>query len=76
MRTTIDLDADAVAAVAALRRERRLGLSEAVNELIRHGLAVRSARPDYQPRTTQLGLLIDVANIADALEVLEGSESR
>jgi hypothetical protein len=39
MRTTLSLDDDVAAAVQRLREERHVGLSEAVNELIRAGLA-------------------------------------
>jgi Ribbon-helix-helix protein, copG family len=76
MRTTVDLDADTAAAVEHLRREEKLGLSEAVNQLIRRGLRPRAPRPPYVPRTHALGLRIDVSNVADALEALEGSEGR
>ena len=38
MRTTLSLDDDVAAAVQRLREERHLGLSEAVNELVRAGL--------------------------------------
>ena len=76
MRTTVDLDADTAAAVEHLRREEKLGLSEAVNQLIRRGLLPRAPRSPYVPRTHALGLRIDVSNVADALEALEGSEGR
>ncbi|MEA2130053.1 MAG: hypothetical protein QOJ85_2944, partial [Solirubrobacteraceae bacterium] len=38
MRTTLTLADDVAAAVEKLRRERSIGLSEAVNELVRAGL--------------------------------------
>ena len=76
MRTTVSLDADVVAAVEQLRRERAIGLSEAVNELVRRGLAVRSERRPFRQRTHPLGLRIDVTDVEDALDVLEGPDRR
>jgi len=72
MRTTVTLDDDVAAAVEQLRRRRSVGLSEAVNELIRAGLTSRRARPAFRQRSAALGLHVDVANIAEALETLDG----
>jgi hypothetical protein len=47
MRTTVSLDDDVGAAVQRLRVERNIGLSEAVNELARAGLAVPSQRKKF-----------------------------
>jgi len=76
MRTTIEFDDDATSAIEALRRERGIGVSEAVNELVRRGLLPRESRPPFRQGTRALGLRIDVSNVADALESLEGAESR
>lgn len=76
MRTTVEFDDDTAEAVAALRRERGIGLSEAVNELIRRGLLPRPVRTAFHQATHTLGLRIDVANVAEALETLEGTEAR
>ncbi len=76
MRTTITLDRDVAQAVQRLRRERGLGLSEAVNELIRSGLRVKTSRSSFQQRTHALGLRIDVRNVAEALEHLDGPGAR
>jgi hypothetical protein len=79
MRTTVTFDADTAAAVERLRRERGIGLSEAVNELIRRGLAAEaSTRPPrrFRQRSVPLGLRIDVANVAEAIETLEGPTAR
>lgn len=73
MRTTITLDSDVAAAVDIIRRERSVGVSEAVNELIREGLIAPRERQQFQQRTASMGLRLDVANIADALEFLDGS---
>ncbi len=76
MRTTVTFEDDVAAAIARLRRERSIGLSEAVNELVRAGLRARSGRPRYRPRSQKLGLRIDVTNVAEALEQLEGPSAR
>ncbi len=76
MRTTVEFDDDAAKAVEALRRERGLGVSEAVNTLIRRGLLPRPPPEPFHQATHRLGLRIDVANITEALEVLEGVEAR
>jgi hypothetical protein len=71
----VELDDDTAKAVEQLRREQGVGLSEAVNELIRRGLLPRPAARFEQP-TYPLGIKIDVSNIAEALEVLEGVDRR
>lgn len=75
MRTTIDLDPDTAKAIERLRNDGR-GLSEAVNELIRRGMIVTPPGKPFRPRTKALGLRIDVSNIAEALDVLEGTDAR
>jgi folylpolyglutamate synthase/dihydropteroate synthase len=76
MRTTIALDPDVAAAVDRLRKDRSIGLSEAVNELIRRGLRpVRTARR-FQQRSQSIDLRIDVSNVAEALEQLDGPTAR
>ena len=72
MRTTITLDADVAAAVDRLRRERGLGLSEAVNELVRAGLAAQRGGRRFRQRTARLCLRVDVTNVGEALEQLDG----
>lgn len=76
MRTTVSLSDDVVVAVERLRRERGLGLSEAINELIRAGLGRKKASRPFRQRTEPLGLRIDVTNVAEALEELEGPAFR
>lgn len=71
MRTTVEFDEDTAQAVAALRAESDLGVSEAVNELIRRGLLPRREQAVFVQPTAALGLRIDVSNIAEALEILE-----
>jgi ribbon-helix-helix CopG family protein len=76
MRTTITLDRDDLQAVQRLRRQRGLGLSEVVNELIRSGLRARLPRPAFRQRVRSLGLKIDVRNVAEALDLLDGPTAR
>jgi Arc/MetJ family transcription regulator len=76
MRTTLSLDDDVAAAVRRLREERHIGLSEAVNELIRAGLTAPAQRRMFQQRTANLGVRIDVSSVADALEHLDGPGAR
>jgi hypothetical protein len=73
MRTTVEFDDDTAQAVEAIRREHGLGLSEAVNNLIRRGLVSRPVRPPFCQRTAPLALSVDVSSVADALEVLDGA---
>jgi len=76
MRTTIEFDPDTAKAVEELRREQGLGVSEAVNELIRRGLLPRGPLPTFVQRTRPLGVRVDVSNVAEAIETLEGPEAR
>jgi len=73
MRTTLTLSDDVAAAVERLRRERAIGMSEAVNELIRAGLvADRKPREPFRQKSYDMGLHINVDNIGEALETLDG----
>jgi hypothetical protein len=76
MRTTLTLADDVAAAVEQLRRERSIGMSEAVNELVRIGLTKQS-RPaaPFRQKSHDLGRGIDFDNIADTLETLDGPSS-
>jgi Arc/MetJ family transcription regulator len=76
MRTTVNLDDDVAAAVERLRRDRSMGLSETVNQLIRESLHGRSPRRAFRQRSQAIGLSIDVANVAEALEQLDGPAAR
>ncbi len=76
MRTTVSLDDDVAAAVQRMRTERNIGLSEAVNELARAGLSVPPQRTRFVQRTFPMAARIDVTNIGDALEYLEGVSHR
>jgi Arc/MetJ family transcription regulator len=76
MRTTINLDPDVAAAAERLRAERHLGLSEAVNELARAGLRSRQARKPFRQRSRDIGVRIDVSNVAEALETLDAEDDQ
>jgi hypothetical protein len=77
VRTTLTLADDVAAAVEQLRRERSIGLSEAVNELVRAGLVAQDRPPaPFLQKSHDLGPGIDFDNIADTLETLDGPSSR
>lgn len=76
MRTTVTLADDVTAAVAKLRRERSLGLSEAVNDLVRAGLTAEHGVSTFRQKSYDLGSGIDVTNIADTIETLDGPTAR
>ncbi len=76
MRTTVTLSDDVAAAVQRLRRERGLGLSEAVNDLVRSGLVVERVGEPFRQRTHDLGPGPDVSNIAELIETLDGHAAR
>jgi hypothetical protein len=76
MRTTITLDDDVAAALEQLRRDRSIGLSQAINELIRAGLTIKRHRAPFRQPSQPIGLRIDVTNVAEALELLEGPATR
>lgn len=76
MRTTLTLADDVAAAVQQLRRERSIGMSEAVNTLVRAGLARQDAPPGpFRQTSHDLGRGIAFDNIADTLETLDGPSS-
>lgn len=76
MRTTVEFDDDTAKAVEEFRRELGIGVSDAVNGLIRRALLARPPVPPFRQRTQRLGIKIDVSNVAEALDVLEGAEAR
>lgn len=76
MRTTVTLDPDVAAAVSRVRKERGVGVSHAINELARAGLAVRRPRKRFRQRSSELALRIEVTNVAEALELLDGPGGR
>lgn len=76
MRTTVEFEPDTARAIEELRRTEGLGVSEAVNELVRRGLVHRPPSTRFEQRTQPMGLKIDVSNVAEALDLLEGPDAR
>lgn len=72
LRTTITLAPDVAAAVAARQREENAGISAVVNDLLRRALVERPVREPFVQRTSKMGLLIDVRNVQEALDIAEG----
>ena len=76
MRTTVNLADDVSAAVEKIRRERSVGISEIVNELVRAGLASEDKpRKRFRQQSRDLGDGIDFDNVGEALETLDGPRS-
>lgn len=77
MRTTVNLADDVTAEVQRMRHERSVGMSEALNELARAGMT-RKHEPHkpFMQRTHNVGITIDVTNVAEALELAEGPDYR
>ena len=76
MRTTVNLDEDVAVAIERLRREQGVGVSEAVNRLARAGMRQKPRRTPFRQRTASIGLKVDVSNVAEALEQLDGPSAR
>lgn len=74
MRTTITLDDDVARAVAETRRERGVGVSEAVNALARRGLAQpETERRTFHQAVSSMGRpRLPLDDIAETLAILEG----
>ncbi len=65
---------DVAAAVEQHRREHAVGLSEAINDLVRAGLMNRREPGEaFLQQTHDLGPGIDVSNVAEAIETLDGA---
>lgn len=75
MRTTVTFDDDAAAAVEALRRERGIGVSAAVNELVRRAVSRPVDRAPFVQRTSEGRARIDVTDIGAVLDLLDGPTS-
>lgn len=78
MRTTVQFDDDTAQAIDEVRLAEGLGVSEAVNSLIRRALLrpASAAPAPFRQRTASLGVRIDVSDVAEALDVLDGPHSR
>lgn len=71
MRTTVSLAPDVASEVARIRRERGVGLSEALNHLARRGMASSEPADAFVQATHPMGMKVDVANIGDVLDLLD-----
>jgi len=76
MRTTITLADDVAAGIHKLRRERDLGLSDAVNDLVRAGLTAKRSTHEFHQETHDLGVGVDFSNVGETLETLDGPTAR
>jgi hypothetical protein len=56
VRTTVTLDADVAKLLERLQRERGLGMSDVINEVVRAGAAANSERPAFVQRTSPIGI--------------------
>ncbi|HEV3309852.1 MAG TPA: CopG family transcriptional regulator [Chloroflexota bacterium] len=74
MRTTVTLDDDVAAAVERFKRERMVGVSEAVNQLIRSGLSGTRARKPFRQVSRPMHALVDMANVWRLIEMTESVE--
>ncbi len=75
VRTTLTLDPDVAARLAELQRERGWTFKEAVNQVLRHGLASHGATEEerYRMPARPVGVRreVDVDRIRDVLGVLD-----
>ena len=77
MRTTVTLADDVAAAVEQRRRTHGIGISGAVNDLVRAGLTANRPMESFQQTSHDLGAAkIDLANIGEASETLDGPSAR
>lgn len=68
---------DVAAAVEALRRERSIGVSEAVNELVRRALVARADSRPFSQTTGRLGEpQLPLDDVGGLLEALDGPATR
>lgn len=75
MRTTLTLEDDVAAAVERLRSCEGIGVSEAVNRLVRDGLARPAQSKPYVHKSYDMGLKVDVANIGEVLGWLDEADA-
>jgi plasmid stability protein len=82
MRTTLTLDEDVAAKLKTEMRRSGSSFRDTVNDVLRHGLAVRRKRPAAEPfevRARDLGELrpgLSLDNVGDLLEQAEGPQHR
>ncbi|MGL5818796.1 MAG: CopG family transcriptional regulator [Phycicoccus sp.] len=71
MRTTVNIETDVARAVEQYRRQHRVGLSEAVNQLVRDGIRATHDDYVYVHPTRDMGARVDLTNVAEVLELLD-----
>jgi hypothetical protein len=80
MRTTLTISNDVAIALERIRERDGLSLEGAINEARRRGLRMMDAEAPPEPYRIQPWngghLRVDVANVAEALDVAEGSARR
>ena len=82
MRTTLTLDDDVAASLQSLRRRRRMGLKQLINEALRRGLKEMGRRrgPREPVRTKAVALgrvrVPSIDNIGEALAIAESENFR
>ncbi|HEX6404526.1 MAG TPA: CopG family transcriptional regulator [Pseudonocardiaceae bacterium] len=76
MRTTVTFDDDVAAAIERLRRERHIGVSAAVNELVRRGLSRGDTPSRFVQRTSSGHARLDITDVAEVLDLLDGPAAR
>ena len=80
VRTTLTLDADVAAKLKAEARRTGRSYREIVNEFLRIGMRVQRATPPgpFQVHARRMGLRagLDIDNIGELLEQIEGPEQR
>ncbi len=76
MRTTLRLDDDVAAAVRRLQADDGIGLSDAVNSLVRRGLSAATPIDPYRIEPVALGARVDYTNIGDTLDLLDEFDAK
>lgn len=75
VRTTVSLDREVIEAARKIQAEEGISLSEAVNQLAGAGLRRSAERKPFKLRTfTGRGPKVDVTNVAEVLDIIEGDE--
>lgn len=71
MRTTVTLADDVAAAVEQFKRSEGIGVSEAINRLVREGLAKPYTPSQYVHQSYDMGMKVDVTNIGEVIGLLD-----
>lgn len=76
MRTTITFDADVAQAITQLQHEEHVGVSAAVNSLVRRGLIASREREPFVQRTSEGNARLDLTDVSDVIDLLDGPAAR